>query len=306
MGGMLVKSQAVFYLHLNGESVVDADVVVQAIHNMSVLTSEIAKEKDPLLLSRLQVKPFKNGSFEIVFITIAELGMSVLNNPDIASTIATSIVDIVIKCFEIKKLLKGEEPKSVTNIGNDQVKIENNEGQIIYAPNAASIVLNNGPAEKAVSSVAAYVMKNNPNAGFSLLKEGDICPVTFTSEDTKNIAQSTSIERVYDIRCTRSIELLLIKGLNLIGNSKWSFIYRKKTIHASINDEEWLDSVQTGEINIKAKDSIKVILETSIELNHGFPIQGTEKYSIIKVLELLSGQQAIQSANIKQLNLFDE
>lgn len=307
MGGMFVKSQSVFSFHLNGESSVDADVVINAIQNMSIITSEIAKEEDPLLLSRLQVKPFKNGSFEIVFITIAELGLSIISNPDTAATIATKIVHTLFKCFEIKKALKGEPPKSVTNIKGDQVKIENRDGQIIYAPSASTIVLNNSAVGNAVSNIATYAMKNNPNEGFSLLGESQDLKLSFSPDDIKNIAKSDPIEKVYTAKCTRSTELLLIKSLNLIGNSKWSFIYKRKTILASINDEDWLDNVQNGTINIRAKDSIRATLETTVELDSGgFPIPGTEKYSIIHVLDLISGDEHNANTSPKQLKMFED
>ena len=289
MGGILVKSQSVFTLHLDGNSTVDADVVVQAIQNMSVITSEISKAEDPQLMSRLQVQPFRNGSFEILFITVAELGMSIINDPVRAAGIAQKIVETLFKCFEIKKHLKGEEPKSVTYNG-DYVSIENRDGQVINAPSAASVVINNIHVSNAVADIAAYAEKNNPTGGFSMASEDNPnLNLNFSAEDIHNVASSSSIEMEYHKQCTQSTEILPIKSLSFRGTARWQFILHGKTISARIEDEDWLDNVQSGLISIKASDRIKARIETSVDLdNFGFPVHGTEKYIILKVVELIS------------------
>lgn len=299
MGGILVKSQSVFTLHLDGNNAVDADVVVQAIQNMATITSEISKAEDPQILSKLQVQPFRNGSFEILFITVAELGMSVINDPILAAGMAQKIVEILFKCFEIKKHLKGEEPKSVTYHG-DYVHIENRDGQVINAPSAATVVINNISVNNAVADIAAYAAKNNPSGGFSMASEDNSSlNLDFSSEDVRDIAIGSSVVKEYQRHFTQSEEILLIKGLSFIGRSKWSFILHNKTIQAHIDDEKWLDDFQNGIISIKAKDRIKVRLETSVDLDGlGYPVSGTEKYTILKVFELISDDNAITEKQI--------
>lgn len=299
MGGILVKSQSVFTLHLDGNSAVDADVVVQAIQNMSVITSEISKAEDPQILSKLQVQPFRNGSFEILFITVAEIGMSVINDPVLMAGISQKIVEILFKCFEIRKHLKGEEPKSVTYHG-DCVHIENEDGQVIYAPAAAMVVVNNNSVNTAVANVAAYAAKNNPSGGFSMESKDDPnLNLDFSAEDVHNIAAGSSVEKEYRKQCTQSVEIMPIKAASFMGNAKWSFILHNKTIFARIEDEEWLDNVQSGLLSIKASDRIKARVETSVELDgFGFPVHGTEKYTIIKVIELLSENNEISEKQI--------
>jgi len=287
MEGYFVKSQSVFSLHLDGSSTVDADIVVQAIHNMSIITSEISKAEDPQLVSKLQVQPFRNGSFEILFITIAELGISVINDPYTAAKMAQKVVEILFKCFEIKKHLKGEQPKSITYNG-DYAKIENRDGNIINAPKASTIVINNITVNNAVSDIARYASKNNPNGGFTMsCQDNSEISLNFSPEDVHSIASGSSIITEYQKKCSITEENLLIKSLSFIGKSKWSFIMRNKTIQASIEDDEWLEKVQNGSININAKDCIHVQLEITTDLDSlGFPILGSEKYTVLKVLEL--------------------
>lgn len=86
-----------------------------------------------------------------------------------------------------------------------------------------------------------------------------------------------------------------------MGIAKWSFILHSKTIHARIDDEKWLENVQNGLISIKASDRIKARVETSVDLDGlGFPVHGTEKYVILKVIELISDDNSITE---KQLSL---
>ena len=129
---------------------------------------------------------------------------------------------------------------------------------------------------------------NNPNLNLN-----------FSAEDIHNVASGSCIEMEYRKQCTQSTEILSIKSLIFRGTAKWQFILHNRTISARIEDEEWLDNVQSGLISIKASDRIKARIETSIDLDSfGFPVPGTEKHTILKVIEMISDNQNITETQL--------
>lgn len=69
----------------------------------------------------MNVKAFRNGSFEIDFSAIALVGLTFLSDP---LTFAESVVAVLKGFLEIKKLLKGVPPKSVEATEDGQSKLK--------------------------------------------------------------------------------------------------------------------------------------------------------------------------------------
>jgi hypothetical protein len=93
---------------------------------------------------------------------------------------------------------------------------------------------------------------------------------------------------------------LLLKKPDLLGDSKWQFVYNK-TIDAKIEDEDFLEKVRRGKISVRAGVKIPCLLEVEYDLNDGFDIiQKSEKYNIKKILG-----EIIQPEEDKQESLFN-
>lgn len=76
---------------------------------------------------------------------------------------------------------------------------------------------------------------------------------------------------------------LLVKKPDLLGDSKWQFIYIKN-IEAKIEDELFLEKVRNREIVILAGDKINCELEIEYDLTERLEmIPKSEKYNIKKI-----------------------
>lgn len=286
MGENLMKSKSVFSFHLDGESSVDAIVLSKTIADMADLSKEMAKQEDEQAFLKMNVTPFKNGSFEIVFEAVCEIGETIITNPMAAAAFASSVVTSVVGVFQIKRFLQGKKAKKVETDGQ-QIKIENERGEVLYAPKSSGAVLNSIRIDSLVVNISKYAQENNPSGGFSISSDKDT--VRCKPSDLDGMVSPFPI--VEESSCKRQVVVteLAIKKPDLLGFSKWSFRLNNRTIEANVNDENWLKKVHTGEITIKAGDSIKASLEVLIDIDAGgVPVEGSQRYTVLSVAELVS------------------
>jgi len=77
---------------------------------------------------------------------------------------------------------------------------------------------------------------------------------------------------------------LLLKKPDLLGDSKWQFVYNK-TIEAKIEDEDFLDKIRRGKISVRAGVKIPCLMEVEYDLSDRLDIiQKSEKYNIKKII----------------------
>ena len=278
----LIQSKASFGFHLDGDSEIDAELLSDTIHNMAELTKEASSQENPEAYLKMNVTAFKNGSFEIAFSAICQVANQIGQNPVAAATFATAVVGTVKGIFEIKKLIKGEKPKSVTEVGKDKIKVENNEGQSITAPRASGSVLTNIKIDQFTINIAQDVKQHNLNGGFTFsTPNGNL---DCSADDVKNISKVLPIDEESTCKRLRFEADLPIKKADFLGVSAWEFRYKDHTMKATIGDDEWAAEIHNGKQSIKADDYITATVEEYVDIDSvGKPIIGTEKYSIVKV-----------------------
>lgn len=277
----LVKSQATFGIHLDGESQIDAMLLSKTIHDMAELAKLAATEENPDAYLKMNVTAFRNGSFQIDFSAICETAKTLIVPASSATTLASSVVSTIKGFFEIKKLLKGEKPKSVT-AHEDKIEIENHLGEIITTSKSSQAILNNCKIDQLVVNVSNNIIEHNPNGGFDFISDG--VWERFETSDINGISKPIPIEE--EILCKRSrikTELPIRKAA-LVGRSAWEFTYNGKSISAPIADDEWINEVNSGDVALRSGDYIVATLEIYVDLDRdGKPIDKSEKYTVLKV-----------------------
>lgn len=188
--------------------------------------------------------------------------------------------------FEIKKHLKGKNPKKVERKANG-VHIENCDGQTIVANNGSENIVNNMHIDQLVTNVVVYAQSNDSSHGFTVSDK--VHSVTCTPDDIQHMSKPLPIQEKFTSICSRANVTLAIKKPDLLGYSMWSFKLNGRTIEASMGDKYWLEKVHNGDIVIRAHDCISTSLETVIETDEsGVPIENSTRYTVMQVYELFS------------------
>lgn len=282
MGVKLMESKSCFGIHLDGDSEIDATLLANTISDMAELTKSLAKVENPEAYVKMNVTAFRNGSFQIDFSTICEVSTSILNIAQGSTAFALAVVGIIKGCFEIKKHLKGSAPKAVTNSGKDSVEVENADGTKICVPKSSATVINDIKIDQLVVNISNNVIEHNPKGGFSFNDEKGTAH--YSAEDVRAIAKSLPIEQKELCQRIKIEADLAIKKVDFVGNTKWTFVYGKKSIDATIADDNFLKTVHIGAITIRNGDYITATLEKYVDLDIlGNPKAGTEKYTVIQV-----------------------
>jgi hypothetical protein len=278
----LIKSSATFGLHINDYSEMDATLLANTIRDFAELTKAAAKEEDPEAYLKMNVTAFRNGSFQIDFSTVCMIGEKLITGAVYAAGFALTVVGIVKGFLEIKKLLKGEKPKSITKIGDGNTMVENNVGDTITVRDASVAIIDKKQIDSLIVNITQYIYEHNQTGGFCLkTQDGN---VECSADDIKNMIKPMPISTETICKQTTEEATLAIKKADLTGRSAWDFKHRGKTIPARIDDDKWISEVNEGKIPIRAGDYIIATLETRVEMDEmGAPIQDTEKYNIIKV-----------------------
>lgn len=283
MEGNLIESKAMFGLHLEGESEIEVAILSDTIRDIAELAKEACKEENSEAYLKMNVTAFRNGSFVVDFSAACSVATSLIVPLAAAGTFAYQVIGTIKGYFEIKKLLKGEGPKSIVDTNDGKVKITNNQGQILLANKACQSIFKNARIDQMVINVVTNASSHNPSGGFAI--ETQDGKTEFSASDIRDISRPLQITSETIIKRTRmeSAELA-IKKPDLIGRSTWEFRYKDHVIHAKIDDEIWIERINDGTLSIRAGDYIRATLDMCVDIDlQGTPIPNTEKYNVVKV-----------------------
>ncbi|MCL2549236.1 MAG: hypothetical protein FWE76_08740 [Symbiobacteriaceae bacterium] len=280
----MTKSSAQFSFSFGGGSEIEATLLARIINDTVELTKAISHEVEPEAFLKMNITTFRAGSFDVEFSAVCEQANTLkLAVGVLAFQLAPTIVNTLKGILEIKKLLKDTSAKSITPAQEGFVDIENNSGQVINAPKASLLVVENFKVEQLVVNISSGAMDHDSQGGFTF--RSDEGEVVCTAEDILGMCSVMPRSETVSLKSNVFETYLQIKKPDFIGSSMWEFLHMGKAIRASIDDEEWLDRVHSGQVSIKAGDGITVLLEVRIDLDtDGTPKEDTVRYFVQKVL----------------------
>lgn len=278
MGDNFMKSQEHFSLHLDGGSVIDAELLSSTIGEMVNITKAAAADVAPDAYIKLNVTAFKNGSFEVDFSTICEVAEKI---SPIAAT-ASAIVGVIGGYFKIKNHLGGKHPKQTEKVDNNNTCFINEDGKQLIVNSLSGNIIQNSAIDRSVTNIISYIGSHNGTGSFSF-----DTPTEKTYYDPEAVQRmSKQFDIKNDERCktyTGIVDLEIVRPA-FKGNSAWTFIYDDHQITAQIKDDRFLDEIHSGKVSIKAGSYIKANLERSVITNElGMPINNSEKFVVLEV-----------------------
>ena len=281
MSDNLIESNSKFSFHLDGGHEIDTVLLIKIINDIAELTKIAAKAENPEAYLKLKVTTLRDGSFEIVFSAICNLGESLFDTAVSVSPLALNVVETVKGFFSIKKLLKGSKPRKISDLDDGRILVENTEGDKIEVNKASGNIIKDVKIDQLIVNMSNYSQEHNPSGGYTFSDDkGDLyCSVN----DVKEMQQNLPIETSSTCRRWTLKTSLLIRKPDILGRSQWGFKYNGKSIDARIVDDDFIEYVQNG-VQIRAGDYIDVSLEIYVDLDEvGNLIDGSEKYTVQKV-----------------------
>jgi len=280
----LMESRSSFRVKFYGADHIDASTLSTSLSNIVGAIKDISSETSPNSTARLEVVSTQKGCFEIYLETIIKAIPSLFNQENLE--IARDIVQIFLNIIMIKMFLGGHPPKKIESDKNETVITNNDDSKMVADRRTAKTFFNSPTIDNRTVNIF-NVLKFDENRNDLVIESIEQDNTIRIRKDEFEKMSVKIVEKVLELsdRLTQTIEVsLLLKKPDLLGKSKWGFIFNK-IIEAEIRDKEWLGRVQKGEIkNLYAGVKIPVRMLVEVDLDENKNPKGEPKYTIIEVL----------------------
>lgn len=280
-----IESKSKLSLRINRNRRIDDFILSKTISDFALIIQEVAKEENPNAYVKMEVQPFENGSFAIVFSAICSSDepreTTLYEDMGLAEIILLGVTNV----FDISRFLKGEKPKKTTYENNGTITIVNHYNIPMNIPASSFRTYEKAEVQKKVANIALYAKEYDNEQEFILADEDG--EMLYSDDDVDGMLELSSAVSEAFYKTYQKKETLFIKKPDILGFSAWEFrigdLEEGKNIVAKIDDEKFMEYTSRG-ISISKGSFIEAILETRYELDKtGIEIKGREKYTIISV-----------------------
>ncbi len=287
------ESQDSFKIKFYGADNIDASTLAVSLNSVVDSLKVISSEADPQAYAKLYVTSTQKGCFEITLSTIVKYAVTLFTIEKV--NLASTILLIFLNSLLIKQHLKGKPPKEIKKDGDKRTVVNQTGESFETTKNITKTYFGSSVVDNRMVNIF-YALNADENRD-DILFEAKEHKVRIKKEEYEKMSVNIieAIEETKDLH-TYTIETpLLLKKPDLLGRSKWGFIF-DKNIEAEIKDEEWLRKVHSGDIKqLYAGVKIPVKLLVEVELDEYKDPVGIPKYTVLEV----TGNPIEPSVNMK-------
>ena len=255
-----------FKIKFDGEQhQINATLLINNLIHTTSIIQELNRNLDSGKKIDIKIKALEKGSFLIhidLFATALEnlKNLLTIDNMEIAGSIISSFVGLI----QIKKFLKGKEPKSKKIEGN-KVKIENQSGEVIYVENfVQNIYEHNTVIKDALSQSFETLENDNSITGYEITDKNEN-PLVRVNRNEFEYLSLKSDEILDGERIIKIAATLNIIRISFEEKLKSDFYFKGNKITVKINDPEFQVRIDKGESFAKGD-----ILEVELEIRQVF------------------------------------
>ena len=275
------ESKCNFILKYEGKDEIDAETLSSSLNGVIKTIKSITSNEYPDTHTKLKITNLGRGSFEITLSTIIYYAPALLQIANMSLNVVNTYLDYI----KIKRHLHGQQPKKIIYQNNNAKIINQDNGTLVENVYITKIYFGNYAFDNSIADTFNPLVKDEDRTGLQIQYDNKV-KINIPKDEFNNMSTSV-IEKDKDYQkkgnTIENIELALKKP-DLLGDSKWSFIF-DKIIEAEMEDKEFLDRVHSGIIrNLYAGVKVPVKLRIEQEFNEeGLLIKGTEQYFVEKV-----------------------
>ena len=255
-----------FKIKFDGEKhQIDANLLVNNLIHTTTIIQELNRNLDSGKKIEIKIKALEEGSF-LIHIDLIETVLDGLKNLLTKENLETAgtIIAAFVGLIELKKFLKGKEPKSKENTGN-KVKIENEKGDVIYVENFVQNVYQNNTVVKDALSQSFETLENDSSiTGYEVTDKNEKTLVRVDRDEFEYMSLKSD-EILDGERITTIAATLNIIRISFEEKLKSDFYFKGNKISVKINDPEFYERVDKGESFAKGD-----ILEVELEIKQVF------------------------------------
>lgn len=100
-----------------------------------------------------------------------------------------------------------------------------------------------------------------------------------TNEDINNLLVDQTLENTSEL-------ILMVRKPDFLGETKWDFRFNRRNLSVSIVDKDWLSSFQSGDIDIRPGDALRVRMKEKVSYDLNGEVVSEER-EVIKVVSVI-------------------
>lgn len=162
---------------------------------------------------------------------------------------ASDLLAVIGQTVETWRHLQGEKPKSV-EVQSDGIHIENNNGLVIIVREAAASTVFNATAAAAVEQFVQHALKPGVDS-VQLSGEADGKTVELATISQRESRYFVPVSPERDLFDQTVEQALIIEAPVFKEGNKWRFSDGAVSFHVAIEDQEFLNRVEAGELFAK-------------------------------------------------------
>lgn len=242
---------------------IGVDLFIESLTNYAIVAQESSGNIYPGSKLDIKIKALEKGSFVVVLELIMQNHPQLFNKENMEY--AAAVVTVVGGLYGFKKWLsKNGQPSNVEQIGDNDIKISNNNGSIVISQNVYHVYNTNPKVRESIRKTFNKLKDNNDITGLEILEvAGDKKDVIFEAKsDDFNLMASDKDETEKRKQNLKKIDQELSVFKVVFGdNYKWEFYYEGNKIFADLKDLDFNSRISKGEIAFRSGDKLIVDLE---------------------------------------------
>ena len=271
--GYKMKTE-VLELRFGGSNDIDLETLSESLSCIVTVLSKIAdkslQEND---FCKFKVKAIEKGSFVITIEQIVEIAA-------VLFPYMPPILESLSSIMELRKTLGGQNPEKIERNG-DTYKIIAKGGSLVNIDAGTyNIYVNDPIVEKSLANVSKIISDDNDRSDFSIETKSERGEkrLSMNHDDLLRTSKALDVESFNEDVEEQYISAdLIVKKPDLIGDSKWQFVFVDRIIYAEVKDEIFLEKVRNKEISFPLISKLRVNM--IVKISNGKALN----YTIVKV-----------------------
>ncbi|MGB4589491.1 MAG: hypothetical protein WBI17_09715 [Clostridiaceae bacterium] len=265
-----------FNIVFGGENEILLDDLLPALDGLSNLIGIVTSKVEPNAKVELKFKKSSQGSFDVeLLMFLTGNFISLISNTEDPIKIVKTLVELI----KFKTFLQGESPAKVVEGDDYSINVENFHGDTLKI---SPVVYNVFQYPSTNENFRKMFSNNRESLSIAARDNGairvDKSEYEYLVADVKIDECSQVVEGINRI-------ILHIKKPDLLGNSKWEFRHKEKSIKATIEDKDFLLKIQDGQISINSHTYCDCDLSFRNELDSiGNLVR--QEYKLLKVYDV--------------------
>lgn len=266
------------------QSELRVDTLISSLAGISEVIDQLNSEIGDGQHLEIRIKAVERGSFEVFLCIIPPALLDLIDTVDWETT--SKIVGTLVGILTIKKLLRGEEPKSVVKKDDSVVVTAKSGSRVSVDKRTFNIYSSNGDIQKTISRVFGEIESDASIDSFQIESDSDQVAFDAQREDFDGLAATEVITSTSEQTKTETKRVTL-HILKIVWDSKrkWEFLFEGRKISAFIKDQEFFQRIEAGSEKFSKGDTLSVDMEITKIFDPAVELFVEDGYEVTKVID---------------------